>query len=168
VTTPRKLIVGGLLFLAGVGLLRFALTYVGFFLLSTGENEAREVPLTEEYRERMRAAGFPVTLIREFEVSSHNSFNGDGTSLSACLFPARETLSLLEALKRKYPHYGWGESSLGLAVTSSTLVEMLPKEFRPGGVGASVLYGSSTNPPSMGGVALDRANGVLYFISHRM
>lgn len=161
-----------LLVFAGVALGFFLLVLgfvgVGFMLLTSGdETTAQEIPVTEERREQMRSAGYPVTLLREFEVSSYNGFNGDGLTINANLFPAREAADLVAALKQKLPDHTWGESSVGSAVSGTSLLQKLPVAFWPAGGAAPVLAGGSTNQ-TLERIAVDRTNGVLYFISWRM
>ncbi len=161
-----KFVIGIIGAFCSLGLL-LVLPFVFLALMSGQATTAQEIPVTEERREQMRAVGYPITLLREFEVSSSSGFNGDGTTINANLFPARESADLVAALKRNLPDHTWGETSLGMAVSGTSLLQKLPTAFWPAGGAAPVLAGGFTNR-TLERIAVDRTNGFLYFISWRM
>ncbi len=140
--------------------------YVQLVLLSSQDESAREIPVTKEYADAMRAAGFPITVQRMFEASSYGGWHGDGSELTAYRYPPRESASLIEALKRKAPDFVWTESRRGAGALDFS-GKLLPQDFLPDTDSVVLLVGRPSKGLPMNEYVVDRSRGILYCVSHR-
>ena len=135
-------------------------------LLPEDHESVSETPMTSEFTDSMRAAGFPIAITRAVSASSHGGWHGDGQSLTAYRYPPHESVALIAALQQKHPEFSWSETRSEF-VTRYSPWTLLPREMQPGS-SSSVLF---TGRPKEGAptreYVVDRSRGTLYIVSNQ-
>lgn len=149
-----------------LGVLGTIIAIGGFLLIrwSGRQHEtAAEIPVTPELVASFRNAGFPITVQRAFEASSHGGWHGDGTRAAIYKFPTNEAPALVQALKQKYVGFTW-TACYARSATIFELRRLIPPELLPD-MNSLLLTGRAADGNPTHEYLVDDAQGVFYEIT---
>jgi hypothetical protein len=154
------------------GLIGAAALFVGAVFLwpdlfiTMGEQWGREIPVTKNYADEIRAVGHPISIERVFVAAAYDAFHGDGSSVTAYRYPQGETEALIAALKKKEPTYVWSDIA-----AKDRVIEprrgLIPRDFLPAGDLSRLIAAKPSHNVLTFEFLVDPSRGTLYCISNQ-